>query len=377
VFTVTRKSTFDLCIDLCIDLCHTCSTFIISLQMSDILEAINFFVSAFEFGFLQAMVGVRQMLNLVWSREATVKEAVVNAYKKLYIDSGPKGQVAQYIVRNFVSLVNGATVGELASLEELLCMLVGSGDIDRECFQVLWQYFTKCGSASDISDEDSRSALVLLGMIASAEPAVITSNMALLVRTALTERGRADFQLVHDACVALVKVATVKRKPGEPPTKLDSDHEVFSSLKTIVVDGIKERKSDFYVPMCQKAFLVVYHFGEQPDVVCGDWLKEICRNIMADACNDASDDRMDQEDREASKAINADELTVRRLVSIVGHLAVCQLNHLDVTILNELKRRKALRNQKSENKKTAKSSRRKSSMGAKRYSWVINDLRHP
>ncbi len=52
------------------------------------MEAVAFFVSAFEFGFLQAMVGVRQMLNLVWSNESTVKDAVVSAYKRLYIDSG-------------------------------------------------------------------------------------------------------------------------------------------------------------------------------------------------------------------------------------------------------------------------------------------------
>ncbi len=66
----------------------TICTLLRSKQSSDILEAINFFVSAFEFGFVKAMLGIRQMLTLVWTREQVVKEAVVNAYKKLYIDSG-------------------------------------------------------------------------------------------------------------------------------------------------------------------------------------------------------------------------------------------------------------------------------------------------
>ena len=31
------------------------------------------------------MVGIRQMLNLIWSKEKGIKEAVVDAYKRLYI----------------------------------------------------------------------------------------------------------------------------------------------------------------------------------------------------------------------------------------------------------------------------------------------------
>ena len=44
-----------------------------SKQNTDILEAIEFFVSAFEFGVLNAMLGVRRMLSLIWSRETTIK----------------------------------------------------------------------------------------------------------------------------------------------------------------------------------------------------------------------------------------------------------------------------------------------------------------
>ena len=39
-----------------------------SKQSSDVQEAINFFVSAFEFGLLNAMMGVRKMLSLIFSR---------------------------------------------------------------------------------------------------------------------------------------------------------------------------------------------------------------------------------------------------------------------------------------------------------------------
>ena len=57
-----------------------------SKQSTDILEAIDFFVSALEFGVQNSMLGVRRMLSLIWSGEATIREAVVAAYKRLYIE---------------------------------------------------------------------------------------------------------------------------------------------------------------------------------------------------------------------------------------------------------------------------------------------------
>ena len=54
---------------------------------SDILETIEFFVSANEFGLEDIEHGTRKMLALVWSRDNAVKEAVVRAYRKLYIET--------------------------------------------------------------------------------------------------------------------------------------------------------------------------------------------------------------------------------------------------------------------------------------------------
>ena len=52
---------------------------------SDVLEAIEFFVTGVEFGVDSAVIGVRQMLGLVWSKESTIKDTVATAYKRLYL----------------------------------------------------------------------------------------------------------------------------------------------------------------------------------------------------------------------------------------------------------------------------------------------------
>ena len=89
-----------------------------SKQISDVQEAINFFVSAFEFGLLNAMIGVRKMLSLIFSREAAVKATVVSAYKRLYIESASNGNKvnAVQLVRNLTALVSGANIGDLTGI---------------------------------------------------------------------------------------------------------------------------------------------------------------------------------------------------------------------------------------------------------------------
>lgn len=112
---------------------------LLSKQTSDVLEAIDFFVTAFEFDVLDAMVGVRRMLSLVWSPEAEVKEAVVKAYKRLYMEmeTGNSKKRALQVVSNLTALISCSTQGELASLEELVSLCVKTDDLPKICIQVI------------------------------------------------------------------------------------------------------------------------------------------------------------------------------------------------------------------------------------------------
>lgn len=65
------------------------TTLLHSGQSQVIQDTIDFLTAASMFGFEQSEVGIRQMLLLVWSSEASVKEAVAAAYKALYIETHP------------------------------------------------------------------------------------------------------------------------------------------------------------------------------------------------------------------------------------------------------------------------------------------------
>ena len=329
-----------------------------SKQVSDVLEAINFFVSAFEFGVLNAMMGVRKMLTLIFSREQEIKKAVVSAYKRLYIDQTSPRQ----IVRNLIALIEGASVGEVASLEELVIMLVDSKDIGKECFQLMWQYFTFAGAST--TKEEARAAVIMLGMVANKEPTIITSNLCLLVDNGLIQAAKikysseafekegqgTNFRLVHDTCVALSKVANIKQaKEEQQPFRLEAGHDIFVNLEKILTQGIWNFSDPFFIPMSQKALMVVYLLSEQPDMLAGRVIKTICSVI---------------EKKDSFPKI--DRRVIQRLISLIGHISLCQLNHLDVSILSEMKRRKTIRETSAEDK--LKSCKRTDDSNKKRQS---------
>ena len=56
-----------------------------SKNNTDVMEGIDFFVTSYEFGLNNAMMGIRRMLGLVWSKEQSIKEAIIEAYKRLYL----------------------------------------------------------------------------------------------------------------------------------------------------------------------------------------------------------------------------------------------------------------------------------------------------
>ena len=65
----------------------------------------------------------------------------------------------------------------------------------------MWQIFTKV--MPDITAEQSRCALTLLGMVGSIEPNLIISNVNVLVEHGLSSDS---MKIVHDTCLALSKI---------------------------------------------------------------------------------------------------------------------------------------------------------------------------
>lgn len=55
----------------------------------------QFCVTVCEFSVANSISGVRKMLPLVWSTDAAIKDAVIHAYRRLYLN--PQGDTIRFV----------------------------------------------------------------------------------------------------------------------------------------------------------------------------------------------------------------------------------------------------------------------------------------
>ncbi|PVD36929.1 hypothetical protein C0Q70_03922 [Pomacea canaliculata] len=317
-----------------------------SKNTSDVFEAIEFFVTSYEFGVSAAIVGIRRMLVLIWSKEQAVKDTVVSAYKRLYLEpTGSQRAKAIAAVKNLIKLILGASCGDITSLEALMTELMHRGEITPHVIQVLWERFTL--KISDTSLQESRAALLLISMVAEAERDIVRSNLEVLVEEGLGPRAEGDWLLAQAACQAVLKLASKKTK-GQTATEpfcLPPDHLLFSRLRTILVTGLRRTDSSFWVPLSEKAVTVIYRLADQPDMVCGEMIRQMA-SLTLKECQAFNECQSGE--GEVNIVIST---MLTRLLSFAGQVAIQQLVHLEVNVLGELKRRNILQEDKNCKKK--------------------------
>ncbi|KAK3104798.1 hypothetical protein FSP39_010318 [Pinctada imbricata] len=346
-----------------------------SKTVTDVLEAIDFFVTGFEFGVTATMMGIRRMLHLIWSRESGVKDAVVSAYKRLYLNpqGGNQRAKANAVVKNLSALVSGATLGDLTSMEGLMVELMKAGEIDNSVIQMLWERFAM--KVPNTTQDESKAAIKLIAMVAGADMGVVKSNIDVLVKEGLGDRAVNDFILARDTCLALLKLGTKKKAQGAlppEPYRLPQGHEMFTRLHDILVNGSSQLNNPYWVPLSEQAVNVIYKLAEHPDVICGDIIKQMAKEVIKAEKLDQTKAQEEQENTEmptedspptlddsqpSSQPQSCASSVLTRLISLAGHVAFRQMVHLDTHIFGELKRRRAIQEHKSQTK-TPKSTRK-------------------
>jgi hypothetical protein len=86
-----------------------------SKTASDVKEIVEFYVTSAEFGLSGALVGIRKMLALMWSKESDIKQAAMDAYKRLYLSPDPAMHTTPK-ARGFVGLKDESAVLVLSTI---------------------------------------------------------------------------------------------------------------------------------------------------------------------------------------------------------------------------------------------------------------------
>ena len=239
---------------------------------SDILEALEFLAVCEQFGLQGAHDGLRKALALVWSSEASVKTAVTSVYVRLYLtpdETTSSQQRVADVVRNLLSLVSGATVGELTSLEELLVLLVKAGKISKAALQMLVDIVAGCVPTFT----DSCQAMLLLSMVARVDREIVSSNIAVLVQNGLGK----DLSLARNCCLALQRLATPN---GTNSSRMPASHQLFQRLSRLMIDEVSNTATVLWCPFAEQAIATIFKLAEQPDHVCAAVLRDVCHRVL-------------------------------------------------------------------------------------------------
>ncbi|PWY65957.1 condensin [Aspergillus sclerotioniger CBS 115572] len=323
-----------------------------SRNKSEVIEAMDFFVVLDVYKVETSRSGIRRMLRLIWTKGNSdegkgVQTHLIDCYKGLFFeapDSFSPNDAANYIARNMISLTFGSTPAELTCLEQLLSTMMRAGHISDAVIAKLWQVYGV--QKKEISRTQRRGAIIVLGMLALADPEVVIKEIETMLRIGLGSLGRSDLLLAKYTCIALRRMVPGRQAKSKDVgiPKLTNDHAVLTKLAAIV-ETVSDSKEWYGV--AEQAIGAIYALSKHPDVLCSDLLKRKTRSVFQPQTQWSSSKVAGEGERSGTAATDDQEASQRtsstalsRLLFVVGHIAIKQIVHLELCEL-DFKRRKA------------------------------------
>uniref|UniRef100_A0A3P8YMF7 Condensin complex subunit 1 n=2 Tax=Esox lucius TaxID=8010 RepID=A0A3P8YMF7_ESOLU len=322
---------------------------------SVVQEAVQFCVTVCEFSVANSLTGVRKMLPLVWSTDATIKDAVVQAYRRLYLN--PQGDStrakAQTLVDSLSELMVDASLGTIQCLEEIVQEFFGGGSsLQSTVVQVLWERFT---GKRETSSLHRRAAVLLLGMAARAEREVVLSNLDTLCSVALAEKVTEDFLLARDSVITVCNITDHVRQAKGAPFRLPQDHQLFTCLTRAIAEGVV-MEDPHWQSFMEQAVRLIYFLAESPDQICSCLLQR-CSRLLLDQIAEGGVMSTNKDVGQAESQDPEDQgeqvscLSLAQLLSLCGCVAFWQVSHLERSVSSELRRRRGETEEREEKAK--------------------------
>ncbi|KAK7745780.1 condensin complex non-SMC subunit Cnd1 [Cytospora paraplurivora] len=273
-------------IDVLHDATSTVCQLLGSKNKSEVIEAMDYFEVGDAYNIEQNKIGIRRMLRLIWTKGNSdegkgVQTHLIECYKRLFFeapDSFSPNDAANYIARNMISLTFGATPAELTSLEQLLSTMMKQGMILDIVVAKLWQVYGV--QRKEISRTQRRGAIIVLGMLATASPEIVVSDMETMLRTGLGPHGRNDLQLAKYTCIALRRLNPGGRQAKESGVKfsrLPNEHAVLQKLAAIT--DVPYESEEWY-GVAEQAINAIYAISKHPDVLCSEIIRHKTKAVF-------------------------------------------------------------------------------------------------
>ncbi|XP_044305684.1 condensin complex subunit 1 isoform X1 [Varanus komodoensis] len=341
-------------------------------SVSVVQETIEFFVVVSQFGVPQAVLGVRRMLPLIWSKEPGIRDAVLDAYRRLYLNpSGDSERTrAQNLVQSLSLLMVDASLGAIQCLGKIISEFMKKDEIKPSVVQLLWERFTEKSPCSKL---ERHAAIMLLGMMARGKPEIVGSNLDVLITAGLDERVHEDYCLAREVCNAISNIANnQKLEKSHAPFRLPQSHQLFECLRKAISVGFAASTAH-WVPFTETAVALIYRLAEGPEEICAEIL-QCCSQQALEKLQESGQVEAEPGSEMAGDSSTIDTLVLTHLVSLVGDVALQQLQHLELSVSNELRRRRVLGEEQEEKEHAAKNSQAQNEKSTGNETTMEEDL---
>ena len=283
-----------------------CGKLLGSSKVTDVQEAVAFFVTAHAFQLPFAKAGSRAMLNLVFHSEASVREGVMGAYRLMFfVVPGSAAEAAlppSDIADNLASLCRDVSPAALTCLEELLVQIsaLERSFITPAVADHLWRQFTRDGAPVGARER----ALLALTMLARSEADIVGNHLDVVLQVCFAaEPACWASQLPRLGCRALARLRPLVAKsrgagfePSMEWARLAATEPVFRAARAVLLEADAAMTDAEWVPAAEAALDMVFTLAAEPDVMAARMLRGV-----------------------------ADAGLVGRSVFLAGHIALLQL----------------------------------------------------
>ncbi|CAI4632675.1 ADQ_G0037340.mRNA.1.CDS.1 [Saccharomyces cerevisiae] len=315
------------------------SNLLFSKNRNEVLESMDFLVLADAFDIELSEFGIKKMLHLVWIKgtndEGTsISVHLIECYKQLFLtapDSCNMQEKAAHIAKNLINLSIGASIADLASLEQLLGMMYEQKMIDQHVINILWAIYNSASKASmqkeqNVNNRDSgkgfskeqiHGSIIILGMLSLADNEIALKGLESLLNIGLGAVGLKDLTLCRYSCLALERMVPKRSTIITKAINQELEDVAVKKLYAIIINYTKDNE---YYPMCEQALSALFTISSKPDILATDLIRE--KTMMTFG-------KPEEEDSILSLEQSSRVVSLSQLLFIVGQVAIKTLVYLE------------------------------------------------
>lgn len=343
---------------------------------TDVTEAMSFFRHAHKMHFTSSNESIRRMLNLINTKEKSVKDGLIESFDSIFLNLKETMQMHDRIIEpdavaalemlNISHLISILNLGEFFCARSLIGELYQRGKFTENHLTFLWQAFTR--KRPDVNEEDIYGAIKIIGMISAVDPSFLQAVQNLKIFFENVFECPENNQNVRFVTESLEAFNQSFRLPStevkddftaERFFRLPQDHLLFKRAAHFLIKQLTMDPSNpYWCRLATATLSLIYNFAEKPDLIgvsvvkhCLTKLKESSK-LISSASTESQNNSGESQTKVCQDVVN--DIFQARFVHLIGELAMNVLIFLEVYVRTELVIRKNIEEKKRNEQRVQK-----------------------